>query len=532
MSNELKEFIGWKTVVAFTQEKGQLVIEISNNKISKFIIFNSDGKKDSVFISDRFNRAKKNSMEPMHDLTDEVIQNVSIVGKNRIVKIDFTNLCAYFQLFGGDNSNIYLTNFDRKIFDAFKQSEEYFGKQYNISNEEPPEFWELAPSTKICTALATSSYMFGKLYSGLLCNKIELNPETLVGDLTDDQIKLLTEECDSLKSKLLNTNQFYVYDLPETAYTFSLININERKECFVTSKVSEAIRHTLIKEIQSSNFEVNYKKITTKLESMLLKYEKRIAQFKDFDSIDERTKLYRKYGEVLMAQPDLKLKSGNKIKIANWNNEVIDINLDSKLNILDNANKYFDKAKHSEAELQVRKKRIPAEEDKIAKLKELKSRLADIDNNKELEKFVEENRRILELSNVQNANEPSTKFREFELGDNYKLYVGKSAANNDELTMRFAKPNDLWMHARGTSGSHAIVKLDKEIKLPKHILTRAAEITAYYSGSRNAKYVPVVYTFKKYVRKPKGANIGAVVISKEEVIMVEPKLPENSNQPN
>ncbi len=91
--------------------------------------------------------------------------------------------------------------------------------------------------------------------------------------------------------------------------------------------------------------------------------------------------------------------------------------------------------------------------------------------------------------------------------------------------MKFARPNDLWLHARGTSGSHAIIRLEKETKIPKEILTKAAEITAYYSGARNAKYVPVVYTYKKYVKKPRGANTGAVVISKEDVIMVEPKLP-------
>lgn len=120
---------------------------------------------------------------------------------------------------------------------------------------------------------------------------------------------------------------------------------------------------------------------------------------------------------------------------------------------------------------------------------------------------------------------PEDKYKRFELGEGFTAFVGKNASNNDELTMRFAKPNDLWFHARGTSGSHVVLKLNKPEKPPKHILEKAAELAAYYSGARNAKYVPVIYTFKKFVRKPKGANIGAVVVSKEEVIMVEPKLP-------
>lgn len=105
------------------------------------------------------------------------------------------------------------------------------------------------------------------------------------------------------------------------------------------------------------------------------------------------------------------------------------------------------------------------------------------------------------------------------------VLVGKSAANNDELTMKFAKPNDIWLHARGTSGSHVVLKMHTNDKPPKYILEQAAQIAAYYSGARNAKHVPVIYTYKKYVRKPKGANPGSVVVTKEDVIIVEPKLP-------
>ena len=122
----------------------------------------------------------------------------------------------------------------------------------------------------------------------------------------------------------------------------------------------------------------------------------------------------------------------------------------------------------------------------------------------------------------------ASKFREFDLGEGYILYVGRNSANNDELTVKFAKANDIWMHARGSSGSHAVLRhpMNKEHKPPKYILQTAAGITAYYSKQKNAKYVNVAYTFKKYVNKPRGAAQGAVVMSKEQVIMAEPKLPD------
>ncbi|MFZ9814843.1 MAG: fibronectin-binding domain-containing protein, partial [Candidatus Kapaibacteriota bacterium] len=78
----------------------------------------------------------------------------------------------------------------------------------------------------------------------------------------------------------------------------------------------------------------------------------------------------------------------------------------------------------------------------------------------------------------------------------------------------------------GVSGSHAILRGPKDI--PKKILEEAAGITAYYSQSRKGSFVPVAYALKKYIRKPKGAGPGSVLMEREEVILVEPKLPKGS----
>jgi predicted ribosome quality control (RQC) complex YloA/Tae2 family protein len=62
-------------------------------------------------------------------------------------------------------------------------------------------------------------------------------------------------------------------------------------------------------------------------------------------------------------------------------------------------------------------------------------------------------------------------------------------------------------------------------RIPKPVLEQAAAITAYYSQARNASWVSVVYTQKKHVRKPKGANVGAVVLEREQTVMVKPGIP-------
>jgi predicted ribosome quality control (RQC) complex YloA/Tae2 family protein len=54
---------------------------------------------------------------------------------------------------------------------------------------------------------------------------------------------------------------------------------------------------------------------------------------------------------------------------------------------------------------------------------------------------------------------------------------------------------------------------------------QAASIAAYYSKMRSSKLVPVAVTERKYVRKPKGAPPGTVVLERERVIFAEPALP-------
>jgi predicted ribosome quality control (RQC) complex YloA/Tae2 family protein len=123
-----------------------------------------------------------------------------------------------------------------------------------------------------------------------------------------------------------------------------------------------------------------------------------------------------------------------------------------------------------------------------------------------------------------NASQPP--FRVFSVTGGFEVWVGKSSANNDLLTMKYAKPNDLWFHARGSSGSHTVLKVRDMSHLPgKEAIHQTAAIAAYYSKMRNASNVPVAYCERKYVKKSKGLAEGAVILEREKVIFVTPKLP-------
>ena len=120
-------------------------------------------------------------------------------------------------------------------------------------------------------------------------------------------------------------------------------------------------------------------------------------------------------------------------------------------------------------------------------------------------------------------------FRIFTVEGGFQVLAGKSSENNDLLTLKHAKPDDLWFHARGSSGSHVVLKMGSAKGEPsKRAIQQAASIAAYYSKMKNASMIPVVMTEKKYVRKPKGVAAGTVVIEREKVLFVEAELPSDT----
>ena len=115
---------------------------------------------------------------------------------------------------------------------------------------------------------------------------------------------------------------------------------------------------------------------------------------------------------------------------------------------------------------------------------------------------------------------PRPPYRMFLGGSGARILVGRGAAHNDALTMRIARPHDLWLHAKGSSGAHVIVALEKGASCPPDLLVEAAHLAAHFSDARDERVVDVQYTPRRYLRKPRGSPPGLVVVDREKVIIL------------
>jgi predicted ribosome quality control (RQC) complex YloA/Tae2 family protein len=185
-----------------------------------------------------------------------------------------------------------------------------------------------------------------------------------------------------------------------------------------------------------------------------------------------------------------------------------------------NAENYYRKSKNEKIEVQKIMENIEAKEQDLADIEQQINTIENIETLKEFRKFQKANQLEVSQKSIETVQDLFKYFR-FE---GYEILVGRNAKNNDLLTQRYARKEDLWLHARDVSGSHVVIRRQAGKNFPITVIERAAGLAAYFSKRKNDTLCPVIMTPKKYVRKTRDLGEGQVIVEKEEVIMIEPML--------
>ncbi len=201
----------------------------------------------------------------------------------------------------------------------------------------------------------------------------------------------------------------------------------------------------------------------------------------------------------------------------------IRIELDPRKSPTELAQDLFKKSKHLKRGLDVAPERLHTVEAELAELVRTRDALGD-DSANELAMKLE----ALGVSITAPKEEARKRrqagerlpYREFVTADASAVLVGRSAADNDRLTLRVARPHDLWLHARGVTGAHVIVRLAKGKSCSPESLVDAATLAAHFSDLRAETVVDVLYTPRRFVHKRKGSAVGSVTLGTEKVIAV------------
>ena len=110
-------------------------------------------------------------------------------------------------------------------------------------------------------------------------------------------------------------------------------------------------------------------------------------------------------------------------------------------------------------------------------------------------------------------------YRIFLSSDKIPIWVGKSARDNDDLTLHHARGKEWWFHVQQGAGSHVVVKCSNDVLLPDTML-EAAMLAAHFSAQKLETNLEIIYTRIKNIKKPKGFAPGRVLVEQEKSLML------------
>ncbi|MBQ9842562.1 MAG: NFACT family protein [Oscillospiraceae bacterium] len=249
-------------------------------------------------------------------------------------------------------------------------------------------------------------------------------------------------------------------------------------------------------------------------------------QEKELSATYDRERL-RQLGDIVTANIHKIIKGQTILEAEDFYDEempVIQIPISPILSPQQNASKFYKdytRMKNAEKEL-TRQMELGREE-----LQYLQS-VQDELNRAQTEQEIEEIRQELHTGGYVRLDSAKKRVRQgklspmrFESTDGYPIYVGRNNRQNDELTFKLARKDDIWLHAQKVHGSHVIISCGGT-KPPDDTITQAAQLAAHYAETTGGQNIPVDVTPVKQVKKISGAKPGMVIYHTYNTVIVNP----------
>ena len=228
---------------------------------------------------------------------------------------------------------------------------------------------------------------------------------------------------------------------------------------------------------------------------------------------------FARWGELLKTALGTRGAGRSEIAVEDFaSGETATVPLDRKLGVRDNMEAYFKRGRKLKRTLAKAEREIGSAEARLAEVEATYEAAGAIPSPEELERFLDERGVALKPKQAPKAAVPKKQkqageFRYFVSATGAKIYVGRNQAENDRLTISFARGHDLWLHCNEYAGSHVVVPLKKGEEADRETLLDAATLALAYSKARRAGSGEVLYTKRRYVSKPKRTAPGKVYVS-------------------
>jgi predicted ribosome quality control (RQC) complex YloA/Tae2 family protein len=492
------------------------------------------------------------------------VQDVAQLGFDRVIKISCEKKTQFgagesfdliFEL-TGRYSNLILVKESQRIVDCFRKidsSRSSFrqilpGGTYlplpspqkrNPLSIKKEEFVELiqASHTPVLERLSSGFMGLDQFLARKIVFEAGVEVEKKTSDFTQGQTEHLWETFSQTFEKITNYDLAFLVildadDYPEAISSLDLPFIPDHQKISFES-LNSTVRGFFSLRQEKETRKKEIQKLSLICRRSLKRLKARAKKIEDDRAQAERSEEFKRCGELLMLNKENIKKGLSSVRLTDVfepESPEVEVSLDPKHSATRNAQIYFKKYKKAKDALSIIEKRRSETENRITRLERIGEQLESHDENVDLEAI---RRSLTQLGFLKEPKPRTAKGKQKEFSgrtfltkSGCEILVGRNNKENDYLTFKFARPDDLWFHAQDVPGSHALLrKKEKKTEPSQSDIRESAQVAAYFSKARGEKKAAVIYTQAKYVRKPKRGKPGLALVEREKSIVVQPGLP-------
>lgn len=331
--------------------------------------------------------------------------------------------------------------------------------------------------------------------------------------------------------------------VPEGAYPIALLSVAPSNQ-HPRSSISLALDNAAAGAGRQDTFEHARDALRAALRRSRKQRERELEEVLKGLRNADRAEEYQQTGDLLLANQSAIEKGQPQVRVTDYYAPPLPtgepaerlITLDPSLSVHENAERFFKRSRKARlsAEMLAERRARVAEELALLSLAERETEAAETGAQITA---VRQNVGALLTREGQTSGEQSTrtgasakpigpafeghKVRSFKSADGWEILLGENATANDYLTTKLARPSDIWLHVRAGTSAHGVIRAqNRPGSVSPAALQHAAELVAARSEAKHSALVPVDYTLKKYVRKPRKSAPGSVTYQNEKTLYV------------
>lgn len=231
---------------------------------------------------------------------------------------------------------------------------------------------------------------------------------------------------------------------------------------------------------------------------------------------------FKQYADLIMSNLYNNKDYVKEITVTDWESGTdIRIPLDKKITLRENAQIYYKKFSNSKNDKEKLINLIDEDKLYVEYLEQLLFSIEVSNNISSLKEILLECRE----NNLTSNNKVQEKPKNVEVEkidiNGFEVYIGKNNKQNDKIISKISAPDDIWFHVQNNTGSHILLKVPNDKTPDDKTIFECCKLAKKYSSTANSGKAGVIYTKRKYIKKPPKANLGYVTYKNESEIIVE-----------